>query len=326
MLTFAPLIQMLLEAYSWRGSLLLVAGIVMNVFILSSLFRPPDKQTQQAIVDESIPQNPVLGGSMLSLALSRQSLSYQTVENPSWVLCNDDNSNLSQIDENDNVVDAESLHSDSLINSETSEQRRKTKSSYSDVEDIRSSVSQSLFQFNSDTKTQEQVSTISSNVDSLFDPASRTHKRTQCTSDVKHFPQENDERNIRQTCLHSIKRSDGFRIFSNFYVILLLFIAFLICGHNINVIYLPAKCQSVGLTPQEAALIISILGFTDTIGRPLIGCLGYKVDNTVLLTFTLFLMGIPMMINAFCVNFWSILITATISQTAFGESYSFFFF
>lgn len=49
---FAPLIDFLIKELTWRGTLLVLSGIVLNCAIFGALFRPLTAPTQTVVVDD----------------------------------------------------------------------------------------------------------------------------------------------------------------------------------------------------------------------------------------------------------------------------------
>lgn len=77
MFIFAPLCRKLLEMYSWKGSAYILAGIILNVIVLGSLFRPlesPRRKNRKIIINRGNIMNKLIEEKRRQRTISTHSL------------------------------------------------------------------------------------------------------------------------------------------------------------------------------------------------------------------------------------------------------------
>ena len=130
---------------------------------------------------------------------------------------------------------------------------------------------------------------------------------------------EVEEDSWSEKFIESVRNSFDLKAFLNVYVLLFSIVQLLIVACTINPIFIPQKCEQDGISKQKAAIIVAMGGIGDTAGRFILGLLGLKVDNTCLFIVTVFMSGIPMVINSFCNTFWPVMFMVMLGNFFWGE-------
>jgi predicted neutral ceramidase superfamily lipid hydrolase len=111
-----------------------------------------------------------------------------------------------------------------------------------------------------------------------------------------------------------------YHLLSNVYVIL-----FMICSMFMSVAFgapytfLPLKCAQDGITKYQTALILSMMGISDIVGKLLSSFLGQKVDFTLLYIISTALFGISMIALSIFETFPTVLAAAICITLGFGK-------
>ncbi|KAL3280632.1 hypothetical protein HHI36_003868 [Cryptolaemus montrouzieri] len=91
-------------------------------------------------------------------------------------------------------------------------------------------------------------------------------------------------------------------------------------GFNIPYVYLVPRAKSLGLTARDGAILIAVVGIANTIGRIVLGYLSDKawVNRLHVYNWSLTVCGISTMLSAFCTDFTSLCIYASVFGCTIG--------
>ncbi|KAK9882548.1 hypothetical protein WA026_021895 [Henosepilachna vigintioctopunctata] len=91
-------------------------------------------------------------------------------------------------------------------------------------------------------------------------------------------------------------------------------------GFNIPYVYIVPRAKSLGLSGKEGSTLIAIVGIANTIGRIVLGYLSDKtwVNRLHVYNWSLTICGISTMLSAFCTDFYSLAIYASVFGCTIG--------
>lgn len=86
-------------------------------------------------------------------------------------------------------------------------------------------------------------------------------------------------------------------------------------------VYLAAQAEVLGINKQNASLLISTIGAANTIGRIILGYISDKpwVNRLHVYNTCLTICGVATALSAFCTDFWSLAIYASIFGFTIGK-------
>ena len=93
-------------------------------------------------------------------------------------------------------------------------------------------------------------------------------------------------------------------------------------GFFVPFIYLPDKSKNMGFSPSKGALLLSILGITNTVGRILAGWISDRpwADCLMINNISLIIGGLATMFCPFCNSYTQLVIYSCVFGLCIGES------
>ncbi|XP_033759355.1 LOW QUALITY PROTEIN: monocarboxylate transporter 7-like [Pecten maximus] len=289
---FAPLSKFLLDEYTWRGATLIEAGIILNCIIFGILFRPllPSKKTKskydveangksekEALVKEK-------GDSKRNSSLRIPSMTLTTEpSSPSSLVAFDANKILAHVKVEENGI-AQMVRSDGALH-------RLNDYSLSPPHSPTSNVAPVILRsgtFRRQHSTMSSASHLSplARKDIFYSgsliniPQYKSNPDLYVTS-VLSIPEQvaNEDDWFIFRCLNlSPEIRDAVRQMLDFSLlkdpIFLMFVVsnfFTSIGFNMPYIYLPDRALESGISKTDAALLVSVIGIANTIGRVVFG-------------------------------------------------------
>ncbi|XP_016377703.1 monocarboxylate transporter 12-B-like [Sinocyclocheilus rhinocerous] len=280
----APSVQLLIEFFSWRGALLILGGLVSHLCVCGALMRPLEgKRGRQKEVDlESGKKVDFLN---VKLADARHNMEVSAQEQRSVEVKQMDT------DKRGKNEHAENMQSDLTVRIDIDESKPSdAKQTHSDVEinyrqdlsEDSETVNRSTDEWDKESKPKCSDTDISvsaliqlgdlpldclpTNQEDTTIPESKSKANTNHNSlaqskvaNTKLLKESRD--NVRKTVL----REYSFLLIPDFLLLLVSFL-FLAYGCSVPFVYLVPYSLSAGVSPQQAALLMSILGVSGIVG------------------------------------------------------------
>jgi predicted MFS family arabinose efflux permease len=83
--------------------------------------------------------------------------------------------------------------------------------------------------------------------------------------------------------------------------------------------FLPLKCAANGISAYQTALILSMMGVADIVGRLVTSFIGHKVDVTLIYIISTALIGFSLIAVSMMETFPTILATSVLATLGFGK-------
>lgn len=277
----APAVQLLIEFFSWRGALLILGGLVSHLCVCGALMRPLEGQSgrQKEIdleggkkVDFLYVNLADAGHNMEVSALEQRSVEVKRTE-------------INKRGENEH---AENMQSDGKERMESKPSDAKQTHSnveinlkQEDSEDLKI-VTRSTDEWDKESKPKCSDTDISvpalvqsgdlpldclpTNQEDTTIPESNTIHNTLAQSKVSNTKLLKESRdNVWSIIRKTVLRDYSFLLIPDFLLLLVSFL-FLAYGCSVPFVYLVPYSLSAGVSPQQAALLMSILGVSGIVG------------------------------------------------------------
>ncbi|XP_050989377.1 monocarboxylate transporter 12-B [Labeo rohita] len=271
----APAVQLLIEFFSWRGALLILGGLVSHLCVCGALMRPLEGQRgRQKEMDLEGGKkvdflNVKLADAVYNIEVSAQE--QKSVE-------------VKHMDKRENNEHAENTQSDGKQRMEAGESKPSdAKQTHSDVEiNLRQdlaedsvTVSRNTDEWDKESKpkcseTDMSLDCLPTNQESTAIPESKseanTNHNTLAQSKVANTKLLKESRdNVWSIIRKTVLREYSFLLIPDFLLLLVSFL-FLAYGCSVPFVYLVPYSLSAGVSPQQAALLMSILGVSGIVG------------------------------------------------------------
>ncbi|XP_048745466.2 monocarboxylate transporter 9-like [Ostrea edulis] len=301
---FAPVSKLLVDEYTWKGAVLIEAGIILNCILFGALFRPLVVKHENA--DREYDEEK-----------GKQEEKDKLMKKPTesnGVQYTDQQGDLPDIQKTGtkDTLAIPNKHLQNLILQNDTNQLFRSEGAINNIASKTLSASPSKQSFNRQTSTQSHLTPSSGPMyrkdifysGSLINiPQYRSNPNlfiTSITSLPDVIPDDQDWCLFR--CLGlSPEMRDAIRQMMDFSllkdVIFLLFTISNICtsiGFNMPYIYLPDRAHEVGINKTDATFLVSVIGIANTIGRVVFGWMADKpwVNRLMLYNTSLFICGI----------------------------------
>lgn len=264
---FPPLTSYLIEIYFWRGSLLLMSGVMLQSTVCAMMYSVKNhqeiKSSHKKQTDDKYPH--LIDGKNdtdLCETLSNSSLPTQTTNIPL-------NLDSPPKERSENLL-AEEPNASSFINPNL-------KNSNKNKENSKNSVDDSLCKESKELEAQEVIIEYNPRENSFLDPGSNSEMKTNADLDSSF-----------KTGVSKIRQRDTFlSIVKNKQYVLFLTSVFVIAGCiNTTLTVLPDFCVYQGLTLSESANIYAIGASGDALSRIIGGWLLFRNQFSSLVIFT----------------------------------------
>ncbi|TRY77554.1 hypothetical protein DNTS_001965 [Danionella cerebrum] len=259
----APAVQLLIEFFSWRGALLILSGLVSHLCVCGALMRPLESQrgrrkemntVQGKILDIQDPKPAGLKSSGSVGAQNALMSERKITKKAESILRNEK--------EGKESVETKQAHSDEEINHRC---------------DFSENVKRSNDEKNEKSKCTESQTLVTDLVQSFF-----LTTNMNIVPDTQHGPYTNrttppkskvvntnvlkeSKENMWSIRRTTVLREYSFLLIPDFLLMLVSFL-FLAYGCSVPFVYLVPYSLSVGISPQQGALLMSILGVSGIIG------------------------------------------------------------
>ncbi|XP_073683321.1 monocarboxylate transporter 12-B [Garra rufa] len=254
----APTVQLLIEFFSWRGALLILGGLVSHLCVCGALMRPLEGQRgRQKEMD-------LEGGKKIDFLNVKLADGVQNIE----VSAQEERSVRVKHMETGESSDVKQTHSDVEINLRQ------------DLSEDSKTMNRSTDEWDKESKpkcSQTDIFVLVPNTDCLLTnqentaiPESKSEANTNhnilaqskvANTKLLKESQDNVWTIIRKTVL----REYSFLLIPDFLLLLVSFL-FLAYGCSVPFVYLVPYSLSAGVSPQQAALLMSILGVSGIVG------------------------------------------------------------
>lgn len=336
---FAPLITYLLHEFGWRGSILIISGIVLECMIFGSLFRPLEYDEVKEVDSEN---------NRLQLKAAEGGVDIHVSDH--------DLHKFSKSLTNGKMHRPHSVAHFSLPKSSSHRQEQNGSahvhvSKFQSKSGARLAFSQPMLAANSKSSYGSQHFRKHGPLDkpdvfyqgsllnipsyrSKLDLKNRTGEESaflERKSSIHYKKRRYEEEEEIETSLCGIRCSPetketmkemlDFSLFTDVIFILFTISNFLTSiGFNIPYVFLVPRAKAMGLTTEEGSMLLSIVGIANTIGRIVLGYLSDKpwVNRLHIYNWSLTLCGIATMGCAFCNDFTSLAIYASVFGSTIG--------
>lgn len=286
---FAPIITLLLSEYGWRGSMLIVAGIVLECIVFGALFRPLEytsnrkevsseiilKQTDGSL-DLQVPNNENIVTESGEPNLAQQQIHRPRSMGHISVLRSvkfEHNGNITDNMKNNNEVSRLALSQPMLITSTHSEGRffgsHKGPLYRRDVFYQGSLMNIPSYRSRSDLRYGEEADFMERRRSSVYKKPSVQEDDGETTVCGLVPCSRETKDTLREMLDFSLFRDVIFVLYtsSNFLTSI---------GFNIPYVYIVSRAKFLGISGDEAGLLLSIIGIANTIGRIILGYISDK--------------------------------------------------
>ncbi|XP_017768067.1 PREDICTED: monocarboxylate transporter 12 [Nicrophorus vespilloides] len=259
---FAPLITILLEAYGWRGAMLIIAAIVLTCTVFGILFKPL-KATEILSENDVIILKSANGDTSLNISSSFSncylaSSSGNTMQR-AW----------SSGDINDKLTKYGTIGNEIFISSTKSE-----------------------------GYTNKRFPNLAARPDLIYQGS--LYNIPLLATSTKSIEESKDS-GIRDMLNLNLLKDPIFIVFSisNFLTSI---------GFNVPYVYIVSRAKSMGISSQQAGLILAVIGIANTIGRIILGYFSDKVwvNRLIVYNVCLTICGIATALSCFCFDFYSL--------------------
>ncbi|CAG2163567.1 unnamed protein product [Oppiella nova] len=293
----APVTQLLVELFGWRGCVLILAGITLNCAVFSSLFRP---------VEDTRYENRLQKPLLIRIKEARDALwsesDNEEVDEESPTASHNSApppySQIVDIVSNNNSLDNSSqkyeIQRDSLKPPEEMHSRLRTKSELMRQEMISSAMSLVLVRRASNTLSQvldksanrlSSIKSINESKEKSSQEGSQELSQSKKTiTSIKDSNESVDESS--KSCFSTFDFTETFdlTLLSSPSFLLLSLSGFLcLTGFFIPFMYIADRAKLLGYTPEKSAFLLSMIGITNTIGRVFCGWVSDRPQVNALL-------------------------------------------
>ncbi|XP_016125292.1 monocarboxylate transporter 12 isoform X1 [Sinocyclocheilus grahami] len=274
----APAVQLLIELFSWRGALLILGGLVSHLCVCGALMRPLEGQSGRR-KEKDLEGGKKVDFLNVKLADAGHNMEVSAQEQRSVEVKHTD---MEKSGENEH---AENMQSDGKerMESEPSD----AKQTHSNVEinlrqEDSETVTRSTDEWDKESKPKYSDTDISvpalvqsgdlpldclpTNQEDTTFPESNTNHNTLAqlkVANTKLLKQSRD--NVWSIIRKTVLREYSFLLIPDFLLLLVSFL-FLAYGCSVPFVYLVPYSLSAGVSPQQAALLMSILGVSGIVG------------------------------------------------------------
>ncbi|XP_022914399.2 monocarboxylate transporter 5 [Onthophagus taurus] len=314
---FAPLINILLEEYGWRGAMVILGGIVLECLIFGALFRPLEyeKKKKPKSIDNGIP-----------LKKSQKELDLH-ISDPSLrkIILESNKPNIHRPRSMGHFTDSQKVKFEQ--NGNISNGKLKNDAQYrlaSSQPLLTQSDSGRKFLFRGplykpDIFYQKSLGNLSTTMSrmslrsieaekiaaSLIEPPKSKICGITCSRETKDT--------LREMLDFSLFKDVLFIIFtiSNFLTSV---------GFNMPYVYIVSRAKSLGIDQSHASFLLSVIGIANTIGRIILGYISDKpwVNRLWVYNVCLTVCGVSTALSAFATNFYTLSIYASIFGFTIG--------
>ncbi|CAG2101592.1 unnamed protein product [Medioppia subpectinata] len=288
----APVTQLLVESYGWRGCVLILAGITLNCAVFGSLFRPVEEitfrnQSQKPLLfrikearDALWTESDIEEVDEESPTASHNSAPPPYSEIVDIVNTNNTNNNTNNNSLANSTPEYE-IQRDSLKLPDDDKRRRRTRSIYDESrpELISSALSlvvvrrMSIATSQTLDKSANRLSSIKSiNESKEKSSPELSQELSQSKKSIASSKHSNASNESSKTWFASLKETFDLRLLSSPSFLLLSLSGFLcLTGFFIPFMYIADRAKLLGYTPEKSAFLLSVIGITNTIGRVFCG-------------------------------------------------------
>ncbi|KAJ8973699.1 hypothetical protein NQ317_000751 [Molorchus minor] len=312
---FAPIISQLLKEYGWRGSILIIAGIVLECIIFGALFRPleessiPKPKNILTIKGAEAETDIHVSNQNMQQFAPRLFVNGNNMHRPHSMghfsiprmFKHEPNGNIPSEKESADITRL-ALSQPMLTQSETHYRHHHY-------------GSQSLRRIGPLDRPDGEDGTFIERRHSTF-----SHKRRRRDTDEEDtvicgiVPCSQQTKNTLQEMLN-------FSLFKDVvFVIFLLSNLMTSIGFNIPYVYIVPKAKQLGVATEKAGMLISIIGGANTIGRIVLGYISDKpwINRLYIYNWCLTICGLATFLSAFCTTFYSLAIYGTVFGFTIG--------
>nr|XP_022325657.1 monocarboxylate transporter 9-like isoform X2 [Crassostrea virginica] len=301
---YAYLCEALLSEFSWRGTILIMAGILLNCVVCAALFRPLSTEAEKR-----------------KRRKRKESKMYDCVK------CMDSAESSStdlSTKSKDVYLDIDVRRNGPSLFNSTSALESKTPARYSFIENSGTAVRQAKRLYSS-AHALNRLDTIHRHTYKPFNPLARrdifysgsirnipksftSSETSRSTGELSEFEIDVKEIETHCSCFQKLGGTVDFTLFKNSKFTLLLLCMVLWTAHSITLTFLPDMAVANGIPRDQSASIISICGVSNTVGRILAGFLTdtFHVSSTLIYVVALAMAAATNFLFPWCYNYTTI--------------------
>ncbi|XP_073725514.1 monocarboxylate transporter 12-B [Misgurnus anguillicaudatus] len=264
----APAVQLLIEHFTWRGALLILGGLVSHLCVCGALMRPLGRQSRRQKMDlEGGKNDDFLDVKLaeLKMELSAQDIMRSVDKSEKEKLISRQRGGEKQmVVDKSKSFDTEQTHSSEELKHE--------------LERSECSINTSMNELNKDSNTNLTVRALLQSGDSrsggltinqknvtIPDSKSQSVVRTNHTALAQSNTLDESRDSLCADIRNAAFRETSFLLIPDF-LLLLVSLLFLAYGCSVPFVYLVPYSLGAGVSPQQAPLLISILGVSGIVG------------------------------------------------------------
>ncbi|KAF5300320.1 hypothetical protein FQA39_LY11177 [Lamprigera yunnana] len=335
---FAPLINLLLTEYGWRGAMLIISAIVLECIIFGALFRPLEYDVDKsAIKDKELSHKFIepkedIGGSNNSLNISKDvKNNTNNMERPKSMTLFSKTSKPQTFDEHKLVqrppVLSKFSKSQPILNYSNRDISRHHLGNQLGSQHLKRSRPvirpDAFYQY-----SLQNLSNFKSRLDVKEGAEGEVMiRKSSVISRHKHVDEEQKQSTICGVVPCSEETKETLSEMLDFSLlkdpIFILFTISNFCtsiGFNIPYVYIVSKAKSLGVSPENASMLLSVIGIANTIGRIVLGYVSDnpKINRLWVYNVCLAICGIATAFSALCLDFYSLAVYGTVFGFTIG--------
>ncbi|KYB27338.1 monocarboxylate transporter 12 [Tribolium castaneum] len=332
---FAPIITRLLVEYGWRGAMLIIAGIVLECIVFGALFRPLETEE-----DKNLKPPPKITlksiEAKVDLHVSEHNLQQISTMNGNGEIHRPHSlghfsmpRGTKLLEPSKNISNGKTYEASRLALSQpmlaladrpfqhrygSQNLRKHGPLDKPDVFYQGSLMNIPSYRSRLDLKNREEMAFLGRRQSSISYRRRHVDTNKSQTTMCGCIP-------CSQETKDTLKEMLDFSLFHDWIFILFITSNFLTSiGFNIPYVYIVPKAKSMNLSAKEASMLLSIIGFANTIGRIVLGYFSDKawVNRLMVYNWCLTLCGIATTFSAFCPTFYTLALFASVFGFTIG--------
>ncbi|KAK9709453.1 Major Facilitator Superfamily [Popillia japonica] len=333
---FAPIITVLLREYGWRGSLMIIAGIVLECTIFGALFRPLEYESTTEKNRSKIGNSEIHlknTSAALDLHISDVNLKHLGSESTNMhrprSMGHFATPRTTFAEPNGNIINGKLKNNKEVARLAASQPLLMTSMhhdagrKYSSQSHLRGPI------YKPDIFYQGSLMNIPSYRSKLSLRASGEDELLERRPPTRRYSKVSEPEEKTTICgivcspetKDTLREMLDFSLFKDVIFILFVVSNFLTSiGFNIPYVYIVSRARALDLTHNEASMLLSIIGVANTVGRIILGYISDKpwVNRLWVYNVCLTLCGVATALSAFCMNFFTLSIYASVFGFTIG--------
>lgn len=335
---FAPVINLLLTEYGWRGAMLIIAAIVLECILFGALFRPLEYEVQKPVnrnerisLKSVTPKIDICGSDDNLNNVDCKTAELPKMQRPQSLTHLSKSQKPSYEDTKylpTPVISTKLSKSQPVINSSFRETGRQNLANQLGSQSLKRSrpvirpdafyqyslQNLSAFKSKSDIKHASDVEAMIRRP-SVASKHKHAHEKKESGTTLCGFVpcSEETKETLYEMLDFSLFKDPVFILFtlSNFCTSI---------GFNIPYVYIVSKAKSLGISSEKASILLSVIGVANTVGRIVLGYISDnpKINRLWVYNMCLTICGLATAFSAFCMDFYSLAVYGSVFGFTIG--------